>query len=187
MGEVLALLGHVGVGPAEHLNDAALLTVFVHSVLIDLIVLPGEVQWLEIDGEVVGVGVSGFHLKGKSFGLVSTNMDLVGVSELRVTPFVLNRGDAGVSAAAGRHGGTRAVSVILDLVVAHDAAEALILFLVLVGAGKVSLEGAVGPLCGVGGHVARRAAEVVKVGAVGGAGACCSDGNTCECLHSFCI
>ena len=52
------------------------------------------------------------------------------------------------------------------MVVAHDATQAFILVFVQLGAGKVSLETALGPVIWVLGLIARCALQVVEVGAV---------------------
>ena len=52
------------------------------------------------------------------------------------------------------------------MVVAHDAAKTTVLFLVLVRAGQVGLEGALGPVGWVSGDVPGGASKVLEVGAV---------------------
>ena len=80
-------------------------------------------------------------------------------------PVVLKRGDAGVFAAPGRHGSFAGVFV-LNMVVAHHTTEAFILFLVIGRTGERSLEGAIGPVCGVRGNIASGASEVLEPWAI---------------------
>ena len=65
LSEVGALFLDVSVRPAEHLDDAALLTVFVNSRLVNCGSLPNEVHWLESDG-IVFSAVVGFDLESES-------------------------------------------------------------------------------------------------------------------------
>ena len=51
---------------------------------------------------------------------------------------------------------------VLDMVIAHDAAETLILFLVVSRAGEGRLEGAIGPVRGVSGNIAGGASKVLE-------------------------
>ena len=64
------------------------------------------------------------------------------------------------------------------MVVAHNAAESLVLLLVVGGAGKVGLESAIGPFSGVGGDITGRTSKILEVGAVfsEGGGGCESSG-----------
>ena len=65
--QVFALLSYISVRPAKHFDDATFLTIFIDSVLVDLISLPDKVDRLEGD-LVIAVAVVGLDLKAKLIG-----------------------------------------------------------------------------------------------------------------------
>jgi len=166
LGKVLALLLNVSVRPAEHLDDGALLAILVNIRLVDLGTLPNEVHCLGGDREGVA-SIVNRNLKGER-GVAKRSIGLVGVAVLHTlaVPVELNGLDAGVLAATGRDGGRGTVRIVLDMVVAHDAAEALVGVFVVGGAGQVSLEGAIGPFSRLIGLLTRGALQVLEIGAV---------------------
>ena len=70
-------------------------------------------------------------------------------------------------AAPGRNRGRHSLLVVIfNMVVAHDAAQTLILIFVQIGARQVGLEGALGPIVRVGSLVARGALKPLEVRAI---------------------
>jgi len=93
------------VGPAEHLNDTALLAIFVNLGLIDLSVLEDEGEWLKRDGVVV-VAIADLDIEGEGSGLGATDVVSIKISqETFAVPVVLNGGHTLVGAASSGHGG----------------------------------------------------------------------------------
>ena len=169
LGQVRALFLDIVVRPAEHLNNCSFLTVLIGSILLNRPCLPDKTHWFKSDGVIRGA-VVGLDLERQWRVHSAVNRVRVSSGEVLTVPIVGQLCDAGMLTAACRHRGTCPGIIVLNMVVAHDAAETLVLFLVEVGPGQVCLEGALGPIVGVRRDVARGAPQVIEVGAVVGGG-----------------
>ena len=169
LGQVRALFFDIVVRPAEHLNNCSFLTALIGSILLDFPCLPDKTHWFKSDGVIRGA-VVGLNLERQWRVHSAINRVRVSSSEVLSVPIVGQLCDAGMLTAACCHRGICPGIIVLNMVVAHDAAEALVLFLVEVGPGQVCLEGALGPIVGVRRDVARGAPQVIEVGAVVGGG-----------------
>lgn len=143
--QILALFFNVSVRPAEHLDDGTLLATLVGIRLVDGGTLPDEVNCFRIDGERL-TSVIGTDLKAeRSIAKGTIDLVLVAVLDAFTIPVELQVLNAGVLTTSSGHGSGSFTRVILDMVVAHNTAKALVGILVRLRAGKVCLERAVGP------------------------------------------
>lgn len=167
LAESLAFRLNVSVGPAEHLNDATLLTVLVGCILVNSCILPNKVGGLGSDCELCTTCINSLDNKCESLSKrVACIVSLVG-SVAFVVPVILHIGNAAVLATACLNGGRLAITGVGDVVVADDTAHALVALLPAGGAWQGSLESAVDPVSGIRSHGATCAAQILEVRTVG--------------------